>query len=82
MKDHPECFGTMFPDVLHVQNDHNVKGKVFSVLLQRAGGLWRCSREVTADIREWDACRECPDFENCYKFCTAKLFLESAIITE
>lgn len=82
MNDHPECFGTMFPGVLHIPNDQKVKGKAFSILLERAGGLWRCNREVTADIQGWDACRECPDFDNCYKFCTAKLLLESAIITE
>lgn len=63
-------------------DDQNVKCKVFSVLLERAGGLWRCNRVVTADIQEWDACRECPNFDNCCKFCIAKLLVESAIITE
>ena len=82
MNEHPECFGTMFPGVLHIPNDQDVKGKVFSVLLERAGGLWRCNREVTADIQAWDACRECPDFDICYRFCTAKLLLESAVIAE
>ena len=61
MNEHPECFGTMFPGVLHIPNDQDVKGKVFSVLLERAGGLWRCNREVTADIQAWDACRAACD---------------------
>lgn len=82
MKDHPECFGTMFPGVLHIPNDQDVTGKVFSIRLERAGGMWRCNREVRADVHQWDACHECPDFDNCYKFCTAKLLLESAIISE
>lgn len=82
MTDHQECFGKMFPDVLHIPNDQVVKGKVFSVLLERAGGLWRCNRKVAAEVSEWDKCRECRDFDNCYKFCTAKLLLESAISTE
>lgn len=82
MLDHRECFGTMFPDVLHVQSDEPQRAKVFSILLERAGGLWRCNRQVGADIKEWDKCRECPEFEECYKFCTAKLLLASAIVTE
>ena len=36
---HQECFGTMFPDVLHVENDRQQRGKVFSLLLERAGGM-------------------------------------------
>ena len=79
---HRECFGTMFPDVLHVENDRPQRGKVFSVLLERAGGMFRCNREVTADIGQWDECRKCPEFDDCYQFCTARLLLASAIGTE
>lgn len=79
---HHECFGTMFPDVLHVESDRPQRGKVFSLLLERAGGMYRCNREVTADIERWDHCRKCPEFDDCYKFCTAKLLLASAIVTE
>ena len=46
---HEKCFGTMFPDVLHVENDRTQRGKGFSVLLERAGGMFRCNREVTGD---------------------------------
>lgn len=42
----------------------------------------RRHRQVTADIQEWDAYQECAEFDICYKFCTAKLLLESAIVTE
>jgi hypothetical protein len=77
-----ECFGTMFPDVLHLQNDRPQRGKVFSVLLERAGGLWRSNRQVSADMGQWDKCRECPMFDECYKFGMAKLLLASAIVTE
>ncbi|MGB2607609.1 MAG: hypothetical protein ACXWNX_16965 [Isosphaeraceae bacterium] len=75
---HPECYGTLFPDVLHLPEDRPASGTVFTVLLQRAGGMYRCSRSVTADM-QWDRCQECPDFDGCYKFSMAKLTLESAI---
>jgi radical SAM protein with 4Fe4S-binding SPASM domain len=82
MAEHRACYGKMFPDVLHVQNDRPQRGKVFSVVLERAGGLWRSNRQVTAEMNEWDECRECPFFHDCYKFCMAKLALSSAVITE
>ena len=55
---------------------------MFSVLLERAGGMIRCNRQVTADIEQWDDCRICPEFDDCYKFCMAKLLLASAVVTE
>jgi hypothetical protein len=79
---HQECFGTMFPDVLHVENDRQQRGKVFSLLLERAGGMYRCNREVAGDVEQWDECRKCPEFDNCYQFSTAKLLLASAIVSE
>jgi len=79
---HQECFGTMFPDVLHVENDRPQRGKAFSFLLQRAGGMIRCNREVAGDIKQWDNCRKCPEFEDCYQFSTAKLLLASAIVAK
>jgi hypothetical protein len=79
---HEKCFGTMFPDVLHVESDRPQRGKVFSLLLERAGGMYRCNREVKGDIEQWDVCRKCPEFEDCYHFSTAKLLLASAIVSE
>jgi hypothetical protein len=37
---------------------------------------------VTADIEQWDDCRECPEFDDRYQFCMAKLLLASAIVTK
>jgi radical SAM protein with 4Fe4S-binding SPASM domain len=75
----PECFGTMFPCVLHLPDDRPACGKVFTVLLERAGGMMRSQRTVTADKDAWRECSACEEFENCYRFCMAKLTLESAI---
>ena len=47
--DHPDCDGTLFPDVLSLPEDRSASGKVFTVMLQRAGGMWRCNRSITAD---------------------------------
>ena len=70
----PECYGTLFPGVLYLPEDRLPLGTVFTVVLERAGGMWRYSRSVTADMERWDECHQvCPDFEGCYKFSMAKL---------
>ena len=74
-----ECYGTLFPDVLNLAEGRPASGKVFTVVLERAGGMWRSSRSVTADMVQWIECQQCPVFEDCYKFSMAKLALESAI---
>lgn len=79
---HRECFGTMFFDVLQVRSGRPHRGKTFSYLLEQAGGLNPGNREVTGDIEQWDDCRECPEFEDCHRFCMTKLLLASAIVTQ
>ena len=77
--EHPECYGSMFPSVLALREGLPTSGTVFSVVLERAGGLWRSHRAVRADVKRWDECLQCADFESCYKLSMAKLALESAI---
>ena len=72
----------MFPDVLHLPSDQPVSGKVFTVLVERAGGLLRSNRSITADHGEWNECLKCPEFDDCYKFCQAKLALSTAVATQ
>jgi len=79
---HRECFGTIFPDVLHVPNDLKQRGKVFSLLSEPACGIIRRRPEMTANTEQWDACHKCPEFENCYQFSMAKLLLASVVLAE
>ena len=78
--DKPTCYGTMFPDMLHLPEDRPASGKVFTVLLERAGGMIRSNRSVTADVAKWKECEGCLEFEGCYRFSMAKLALESAVL--
>lgn len=77
--EHPECYGTMFPSVLHIPEDRPAAGRVFTVVLKWAGGMWRSDRTVTADEERRNECQKCGDFDGCYKFSMAKLAMESAI---
>ncbi|MGI9357589.1 MAG: hypothetical protein ACR2PF_20835 [Rhizobiaceae bacterium] len=78
IEQHKHCYGTMFHDSLHFSPNEKMQGKVFSFELDSAG-LARSTRTVQADIVQWDDCLACLEFDNCYKFCMAKLALESAI---
>ncbi len=77
--EHPKCYGSMFPSVLALREDGTNSGTVFSVVLERAGGMWRSNRSVSADLKRWGECLQCDDFEDCYKLSMATLALESAV---
>ena len=76
---HKKCYGAMFPSILPGEADRIASGKVFSFEIARAGGMLVAHRKVAADMREWNDCLECPEFDHCYKFCTGRLALEAAI---
>ncbi len=75
----PECYGTLFPGLLNLPDKRPASGAVFTVLLERVGGMLRGNRSVTADLEQWNKCLECEAFDDCYKLSMAKLALESAI---
>ena len=77
--DHKKCYGTMFPSILSAEADRIVSGKVFSFEIVRAGGMFVSHRRVAVNRQEWDDCLACPEFEHCYKLCTGRLGLETAI---
>ncbi len=81
-REHKKCFGAMFHDALHFEQNKPMRGKVFAFELDRVGGALRSGRSVEANIDEWDDCTECPEFDSCYKFCMAKLLLQTAIEAE
>ena len=75
---HKHCFGTMMPGVRHSQETMQAAGKAFRIC-ETPSGLACPDRCVEVDIDEWDDCQNCPEFENCYKLCTAKLILKIGI---
>jgi len=82
--EHKECFGKMFPDDLHLRTNVPNEGKVFTVRIESIGGTMpvHSDRSIDVDIEQWDDCRQCPEFDSCYKLCLARVTLESAIVTQ
>ena len=81
---HKACYGTMFPDALHFRENEPMNGKVFMYELDSCGGMYtlRSDRKYSANVEEWDDCLNCPEFDHCYKYCMAKMALQSVIISE
>ena len=75
---HKPCYGQMFPKTLAIETDKLAKGKAFSMLVGRRGGILISRRSVTADVAQWDDCVACEEFDHCYRLCLAKLSLEIA----
>ena len=78
-QNHKVCYGTMFPDPFHPEVDRKMRGKVFSLQEFGPHGMTAAHRRVVTDLHEWDDCLACPEFEHCYRLCTAKLALEEAV---
>ncbi|MBD3771888.1 MAG: hypothetical protein IE925_17330 [Rhodobacterales bacterium] len=76
--DRKPCYGTMFPDTLHVEPNVTVRGKAFNCKLESLG-LGRSGQNVSVIPEEWEDCLACRDFDHCYKLSMGKLALASAI---
>ena len=74
----------MFPDDLHLKHNAPNEGKVFTVRLDRAGGVMPVTSDrcICVDVDQWDDCQQCSEFESCYKLCLARVTLESAIVNQ
>ena len=77
--DHKQCYGTIFPTTLRAEADKLVSGKAFSFELRRVGGMFVSDRRISVNMEEWDDCRTCPEFGDCYKLSLGKVILEAAI---
>ncbi len=81
-EEHKDCYGSMFPDTLHLNDNVANTGQVFTVRVEKPEGgvLPVCtSRSIEVDIDQWKVCQLCADYESCYKLSLAKIALESAI---
>lgn len=77
---HSECYGGLFPSVNGPRTGVPVRGKAFSVELERAGGFCIATRKTAVDMEAWDKCLACKEFEDCYKLSLAKLALEMGVM--
>ena len=70
---HTACFGNMFSS-----SKSPTTGKVLKFRPVGPVGVSPRHRAVKADLLQWDRCRACPEFDDCYRLSMAKLLLEDA----
>lgn len=75
---HRKCFGSMFPERFQV-GEH--PGKVFALRSDAPRGMMRAHPSIETDLSQWDDCRQCPEFDSCYRLCMAQIALETAVST-
>jgi len=77
---HKSCYGAMFPaDMVRPKTSRRVDGKVFGYKQTLAGGITIATQETYFNGEQWDDCLACPEFENCYRLCLAKLTFDHAV---
>ncbi len=67
----------MLPDLSRTEFNTSHEGKAFTVLVESRGGAIT-DRHSSVNMKEWDACTDCPVHDSCYRLCTAKLLLHLA----
>ena len=77
-KGHNDCYGAIFPDLADRWRSSG-SGKVFSFGIRRSMGTEPVERNIRVDTEQWDQCRRCEEFEECYRFSMTKLAFEIAV---
>jgi len=68
----------MLPDRVEGRAGETYRGKGMLLTVVASAGLGPATRRVDVDPGEWDDCLRCPEFDHCYKLCTACLALLAA----
>ncbi|HET7212793.1 MAG TPA: hypothetical protein VFL79_04345 [Terriglobia bacterium] len=78
MKTKADCYGKMFPDVIHMIHNEAVTGKVFGYRVDQPG-IGVTNRATTVNREEWQHCLECPEFDGCYWLSMGTMLMERAV---
>lgn len=81
MTRHLKCFGTIFPDLNHLEANKTIRGRVFSITV-RGSGIGTQGREITADEDAWEECGRCRSYRSCYDLSMGRLALEQALLAK
>ena len=73
-----DCYGTIFPQTMCLGSSSG-SGKVFSFSILPAAGTGPVKRDIRVNTEQWDECRRCEEFEECYRFSMTKLAFEIAL---
>ena len=78
MRTKADCYGKMFPDVVHLVDNEEVTGRVFGYRVDRPG-VAVTNRIAAVNREEWQHCLECPELEGCYRLSIGTMLMELAV---
>ena len=79
MNNHPDCYGTMFPDFTHLKHKQKLDGQAFTAQVVSSGtGAQGRNLEVKAEA--WEKCLACPDYRTCFDLSLAKLLMNDRLM--
>ena len=73
---HKSCYGQMFPDPSNVAPERQMEGKAFRAQI-KTFGMAIAEQTIEADREQWDDCRDCPEFEHCWRLCMSRAVIQS-----
>ncbi len=73
-----KCFGTIYPDLSRTVFNKKFAGKVFRMRTV-SQGMMPQTPHLEVDMAEWEDCRRCEEYHNCFDFSTAKLAMRQAV---
>ena len=74
MTKEPVCYGKMFPDLMSLQMNRPLQGRVFSALVESCGVAVQ-RRTVNVNDEEWKKCRDCEHYRTCYDLGLGRMVL-------
>ncbi len=78
MENEKECYGRMFPSVLELRHNEQVKGHLFAYTVE-CTGISTGDRSVSADLGNWQECTRCSKLDICYRLSVGQLLMELAV---
>ena len=79
MNNHPECYGTMFPDFTRLKRNEKLEGQAFRALVA-SSGTGAQGRNLEVKREAWEECVACPDYRTSYDLSLAKLEMNESLM--
>jgi len=79
VNNHPNCYGTMFPDFTRLKRKEKQDGQAFTALVT-SSGTGAQGRDMEVKREGWEQCIACPDYRTCYDLSLAKLEMNNVLM--
>ncbi len=79
MRNHPDCYGTIFPDFTRLKFKERLEGRAFTARIT-SSGIGTEGRDLEVKAEDWEKCLACPEYRTCYDLSMAKLLMNEVLV--